>query len=134
SQLDAFRAEYPDALETDRLLGAVGGALIERGRLDDAQLLAGSVAGPNAARVRGRVLLIRGDVERARSELLNAAPALSGADATETIALVTLLGRISPIGGKLVGRALALLTEGERGAAVELLLSESRPLAARERA
>ncbi len=134
SQLDAFRAEYPDALETDKLLGAVGGALIERGRLDDAQLLVGSVRGPNAARVRGRVLLIRGDVERARSELLNAAPALSGADATETIALVTLLGRISPIGGKLVGRALALLTEGERGAAVELLLSESRPLAARERA
>src|SRR5690606_36836673 len=88
----------------------------------------------NAARVRGRVQLMRGDVERARSELLNAAPALSGADATETIALVTLLGRISPIGGKLVGRALALLTEGERGAAVELLLSESRPLAARERA
>ncbi len=134
AQLDAFRSEYPDAIELDALLGTVGGALVDSGRLDDAQALAGSARGPNSARVRGRVLLIRGDVERARSELLNAAPALSGAEATETIALATLLGRVSPIGGKLVGRALALLTEGERGAAVQLVLEESRALAARERA
>ncbi|HEU5210210.1 MAG TPA: hypothetical protein VFU06_12525 [Longimicrobiales bacterium] len=134
AQLDSFRTEFPDAMETDALLGAVGGALVQSGRLDDAQVLVGSARGPNASRVRGRVLLMRGDVERARTELMNAAPALSGADATETIALVTLLGRTSPVGGRLVGQALALLTEGERGAAVELLLSESRALNARERA
>lgn len=134
AQLDSFRVEYPDAIETDALVGAVGGALVDSGRLDEAQLLAAGARGPHAARVRGRVLLIRGDIERARNELMNAAPALSGADATETIALVTLLRRTSPVGGRLVGQALALLTEGERGAAVELLLNESRALAARERA
>src|SRR5690606_34318707 len=96
AQLAAFRTEYPEAPETDRLLGMVGGALLDAGRVDEAEQLVAAARGPHAGMTRGRVLLIRGDVQRGRNELLNAAPALSGAQATEAIALATLLGRLSP--------------------------------------
>lgn len=133
-QLAAFRVEYPEAPETDRLLGMVGGVLLDAGRVDEAEQLVAAARGPHAGMTRGRVLLIRGDVQRGRNELLNAAPALSGAQATEAIALATLLGRLSPAGGTVVARALALLTGGETGAAVELVLAEARTLPAPERA
>ncbi len=134
AQLASFRAEYPDAPESDRLLGLVGGALLDAGRVDEAERLVAGARGPHAGVARGRVLLIRGDVQRGRTELLGAAPALSGAQATETIALATLLGRLSPAGGTVVARALAQLTGGETGAAVDLVLTEARTLPARERA
>lgn len=133
-ELAAFRAEFPDAAELDRMIGALGGLLLEAGRAGEAEQLAAGLRGPQATLVRGRALLMRGEIERARSELLNAAPALSGGTATETIMLATLLGRVSPAGGQLVGRALARLADGEQSDAVEMVLTESRPLGEAERA
>ncbi|MGH7445631.1 MAG: tetratricopeptide repeat protein [Longimicrobiales bacterium] len=127
-QLDAFRAEYPAAPELDGIIGALGGALLDAGRIEEAERLAANARGPQAGMIRGRAMLLRGDVARARTELLNAAPALSGAEATETIALATLLGRLSPRGGGMVASALARLADGERGQAVEMLLHESAAL------
>ncbi len=134
TQLAAFRAEYPEATELDALVGVVGGALLDHGRIEDAERLASSVRGPHASLVRGRALLLRGDVGRARTELLNAAPALSGAAATETITLATLLGRLSSQGGALVSNTLARLADDEQGEAVELLLREAGSLPDREHA
>lgn len=134
AQLDAFRVEFPEAPELDALIGAVGAALLDAGRVAEAERLAAGGRGPRAGLVRGRALLIRGEVARARTELLAVAPALSGAEATETIALGMLLGRLSGAGGKLVATALARLAEGKRPEAVELLLSESSALPSPERA
>jgi tetratricopeptide (TPR) repeat protein len=133
-ELAAFRTEYADAPELDAMVGAVGAALLDRGRVDEAETLTAGLRGPHAGLVRGRALLVRGDVERARTELLNAAPALSGAEATATIALAGLLGRLSPAGGALVAGALARLAEGEQTAAVELLVAETDALRNAERA
>ena len=132
--LGAFRQEYPDAPELDGIVGTVGALLLEAGRIDDAERLAAGLRGPHATLVRGRALLIRGEVERARTELLNAAPALSGGVATETITLVTLLGRVSARGGELVGRALARIANGQRAEAVEMVLAGSSELADGDRA
>lgn len=134
SQFAAFRAEYPDAPELDGITGALGGGLLDAGRIAEAERLAAQMRGPRAGMIRGRALLLRGDIARARTELLNAAPALSGAEATETIALVTLLGRLSSKGGALVASALARLADGERAEAVEMLLNESAGLPDAERA
>jgi tetratricopeptide (TPR) repeat protein len=129
-----FRAEFPEAPETDRVAAAVGGALAARGQAEEAERIVAGVSGPRSGLLRGRLALRQGDIATARREILRAAPALQGPEATEAITLATLLGRLSPAGGELIGRAAALDAAGDVAAAVTLLATESIGLGAAERA
>lgn len=130
----SFRREFDDATETDAVAAALANALLDRGEESAAEDVLVGVHGPRSGLARARVLMRRGEVERARNELLGSAPSLHGAEATETIALASLLGRLSPEGGELVGRAMAVAAEGDREEGVKLLLEGSGPIAGNERA
>jgi TolA-binding protein len=75
----------------------------------------------------------RGDVERARDEILASAPLLQGAEATEALRLATLIMRMSKQGGELIGRAMAVVAD-DPAAAVRTLDQGSKGLADNERA
>ncbi|HUE77190.1 MAG TPA: tetratricopeptide repeat protein [Longimicrobiales bacterium] len=122
--LQAFRQEYHDAPELDRLATAVAGALADAGRSEDAEDLLAGVRGPRSGLLRGRIALERGSVEDARLAFMAAAPGLRGAEATGTLQLVTLLGRVSDDGGRLLGQAMRLNERGEAGAAVDRVVEE----------
>ncbi|HEX9108468.1 MAG TPA: hypothetical protein VF832_14590, partial [Longimicrobiales bacterium] len=98
-----------------------------------AQALSGA-KGPRSSFARGRLDLQRGDLADARNALLAAAAGLQGSDATEAIGLVSLLGRLSPGGGQLLGKAVALAQEGKRKEAIDLLQKESSSLSDPEHA
>jgi tetratricopeptide (TPR) repeat protein len=127
-----FRKEAPDAPETDRAAAALAGAMLDRGDPADAEKLLTGVSGPRASLVRGRIALRQGDLPKALSALMAAAPSLQGDEATETIALITLVGRLSPAGGDVLGRALAKAWAGDRKAAVLLIENGSTTLPADE--
>ncbi|HEX6940119.1 MAG TPA: tetratricopeptide repeat protein [Longimicrobiales bacterium] len=133
-ELEAFRAEYGDAPELDRIAAAIAEALLRRGDVDRAERVLGGAKGPRGSLVRGRIALRRGDIAQARRALLTAAPGLEAAEATEVLSLLTLLGRVSPEGGELLGRSLARAMQGDAAGAVELLVEESDGLAGDERA
>lgn len=122
-ELAAFRQEFPDAPELDRVAAAVAGALLARGEQASAERVVAGVDGPRTSLIRGRMALVGGDVGRARAAFQAAAPALQGAEQTEAIALATLLSRLSPQGGKLLGRAIARTAQGKPQEAVALLSS-----------
>jgi hypothetical protein len=91
------------------------------------------VRGPRTALVRGRSFLRRGDVARASAELLLAAPALHGQDATRAIGLAAALSRISASTGELLGSTLGQMREDPAGA-IRTLLERSASLPVGERA
>lgn len=129
-----YRREFPAAPELDRVASSVANALLDSGDDTAAEAVLAGLPGPQAGLARGRVYIRRGDTDRARAELLASAPALQGAQATEAIALATLLGRLSKAGGELVGHALTKSSAGERREAIKLLLDQSSSLDGLERA
>ncbi|MGH6690459.1 MAG: tetratricopeptide repeat protein, partial [Gammaproteobacteria bacterium] len=133
AEYDSFRREFPGAAETDAVASALGNALLDRGDEAGAESVLAGVTGPRSGVARGRILIRRGEVERARNELLASAPALHGKEATETIELAALLGRLSQPGGELVGKAMARAAAGEREESIDLFIEDSRSLAAAER-
>lgn len=133
AELDAFHREYPQAPEHDATAAAVAGALLEGGDLDGAETVLRAVRGPSSAQLGARLALHRGDVAAARSALVTAAPQLSGREATETIALAGLLGRVSPEAGVLVSRVVVAPDES-RPAAILEAAAESGALPESERA
>lgn len=120
----AFRSEFRDSPDTDRLTATVAGELMAAGRDDEARALLTDVEGPRSSILRGRLLLVRGDVAEARLAFLSAAPGLRGVEATGVLSLVTLIGRVSAEAGSLVGEALALREQDDAGGAVDRLTSE----------
>lgn len=120
--LHAFRQEYLDAPELDRLASAVALALVDAERSDEAEVLLAGVRGPRSGLLRGRIALERGAVEDARVAIMAAVPALRGAEATKALALVTLLGRVSDDAGRQLARAVQREERGEAGAAVDGLV------------
>ncbi len=124
-----FRQEFPDAgAELDRVAATLANAYLARGdAVGAAQALVGA-KGPRSSFAHGRLDLQRGDLADARNALLAAAAGLQGSDATEAIALVSLLGRPSTDGGQLLGKAVALTLEGKRKEAVDLLRTASTSL------
>lgn len=121
--LAAFRAEHSGSPETDRLTAAVAEALLDRARVEEAESLLVEADGPLSGRLRGRLMLLRGDVAAARREFLNAAPALRGVEATAALSMVTLLGHVSAESAVTIGEALAFRDRGEPGAAVDRVRS-----------
>jgi hypothetical protein len=87
--------------------------------------------GAQASLARGRIRIHEGDVDRARGEFMNAAPMLRGAEATSTIALATLLGRLSSDGAALVTASIVGRPESD---ALPELLAGSAELQPEERA
>jgi tetratricopeptide (TPR) repeat protein len=132
--LATFRQEFPDAVELDGVAAAVGNAWLARGQPDSAGQATAGVKGPRSSFVLGRIQLQRGNLGDARNALLAAAAGLRGSDATEAIGLVSLLGRLSPTGGQLLGRAVALTQEGKRKEAVDLLQKAAASLDESDRA
>lgn len=128
-----FRSEYENAPETDATAAALGAELLDRGDLDGAERVLTGVPGARSAQLRGRLYLQRGDIDRARNELLGAAPLLRGREATTTIALATLLTRVSARGGDLVARVVAAHAE-DRPEQVRSAAAAARTLPEEERA
>lgn len=120
--------------ELDASAAALANALLDAGRPEQAEQVLADVDGPHADFVRGRLYMARGEVERARNEILAAAPKLDGAEATEAIGLATLLTRLSAEGGRLVARSAAALAGGDRRGSVMLLYDGASGLADAERA
>ncbi|MGH7507655.1 MAG: tetratricopeptide repeat protein, partial [Longimicrobiales bacterium] len=133
-ELAAFRAEFPTAPETDAVTAAVANALLDADDVPGAERALADASGPRTGFARGRLFLRRGETARARAELLESAPMLHGSEATEAIALATLLGRLSEGGGALVARAMATAAADDPDGAARLLLEESAGLPQGERA
>lgn len=131
--LHEFRQEYLDAPELDRLAAAVATALVAGDRSVEAEALLAGVRGPRSGLLRGRIALTRGSVSDARMAFLAAAPMLRGSEATATLALITLLGRVSDEAGRRIGVALERQIAGEAGAAVDGLLGELGELPPQDR-
>lgn len=129
----SFRSSFPDAPEMDATAAAVGTAVLDAGRMVDAQNVLDGVRGVASAQVRGRLALRNGDLETARHEFISAAPLLRGREATAAIALATLLTRVSARGGELVAQVMAAEDDGRAGA-VRDAAAAARALAAPERA
>jgi tetratricopeptide (TPR) repeat protein len=110
--LAAFKQEFPNAAELDAVAAVLAGAYIDREDVEKAERVLSNIGGPRSNIARGRIALRRGDVADAKNALLAAAPSLQGAEATETIRLVTLLGRVSRQGGELLGKSLSKAAAG----------------------
>ena len=128
----AFRAEFADASELDAIASTIATVLLDKGDLDRAEQIVQRVTGPRSSLARGRIALRRGDVARAKQELIQSAPALQGAEATETIKLAMLLGRVSREGGELLARATASASAGNTAEAFGLLFSGAADLPGNE--
>lgn len=133
AEYEAFRSEYANAPELDATASALGTRLLDDAAIDGAERVLSGVAGPRSAQLRARLYLQAGDIERARNELIGAAPLLRGRDATATIALATLLTRVSPRGGELVARVVTA-QEPERAEHVRTAADAAGTLPAAERA
>ncbi|HEX6132339.1 MAG TPA: hypothetical protein VFZ24_00060 [Longimicrobiales bacterium] len=133
ADFDAFRTEYPQGPELDATAAALAEALLDRGRLPLAGRVLTGVTGARAAQLRGLIHLRNGDIEQARHELLSAAPLLRGPAATSTIALATLLSRVSARGGEIVAAVVAA-PDADRPAQIRDAAESARLLPADERA
>jgi hypothetical protein len=122
--LGEFRASYSEAPELDAAASRVANRLIDNARFADAETVLGGLHGAQSSLARGRIRIHEGDVDRARGEFMNAAPLLRGAEATSTIALATLLGRLSAAGAALV--TASIVGRPESDALPELLAGASR--------
>ena len=119
--LARFRREFPDAPEADELAAAVSVAIQRRGDLAAAAAVLSDVAGPRSALVRAYLSLARGELELASASLAQAVEGLVAAAATETIQLVSLLGRLSEPSARAVADAAVTAHRGEARQAALLL-------------
>jgi hypothetical protein len=133
ASLQALRTEYPQAQEQDETAALLARRFMDAGDEAAARRLLAGVPGPRSALVRARLHMRDGDPDRAREELMSAAPLLRGREATEALALAALLMRVSPAGGELVARAVGA-GGADHGAALITVADAARSLPATERA
>jgi tetratricopeptide (TPR) repeat protein len=119
---DAFAEEYPAAPEIDELAAAVSRRLRVDGDPAGALAVLSRATGPRSSIERGYLLLAEGRIPEGRDVLMGAVEAVSPSEATETIRLVGLLGRLSPTGAALLGRATATAHHGRLEEALALLV------------
>jgi tetratricopeptide (TPR) repeat protein len=130
--LREFQDRYRTAPELDRLAALVAEAFVGEDASAAAAVVAG-VRGPRSTLVRGRIALARGDRDEARAAFLSAAPDLTGAEATQVLALATLVGRVSDGAAPALARALADAAAGEPGAGLDRLRDAAARLGADDR-
>jgi tetratricopeptide (TPR) repeat protein len=133
ADLQQLRSEFPIAPELDEVASRVANAWLDNGNLEEAEAAVAGINGARAGAARGRIYLRRGEVEKARAEIIASAPHLQGAEATEALTLAALMSRMSHAGGELVGRALGIAGDNPESA-VRLMLTASKELAPTERA
>jgi hypothetical protein len=133
ADFNAFRAEYAQAPELDATATALATLHLAQDDPAAAERVLTGINGPRAAQLRGRIFLRSGNIDRAREELLLAAPQLQGREATETIGLAALLMRVSAKGGELVARVIAAAPD-ERPQLIRDSAERARELPAAERA
>lgn len=131
---DEYREEFPAAPELDALVAEVGSALIDRGERTQVERILTGITGPRTSLLRGRIALLDGELRAARSAFLSAAQKLGGAEATEAIALATLLGRLSTEGGQVIANGLAAADRDGEAASVAAIIDGSAGLEREERA
>jgi tetratricopeptide (TPR) repeat protein len=130
--LREFQDRYRTAPELDRLAAGVAEAFLAEDASAAAAMVAG-VRGPRSALVRGRIALSRGDRDEARAAFLSAAPDLTGAEATQVLALATLLGRVSDRAAPVLARVLADAGAGDPGGGLDRLRDATARLGAADR-
>ncbi|MDP2958614.1 MAG: hypothetical protein Q8N53_19470 [Longimicrobiales bacterium] len=133
SWLEAFRGEFPDAPELDELAAQIAGTLLARGDPAAAEAVLEGMAGPRSSLQRGYLLLGRGSAAEARQAFLLALTGLEPSEATSVIQFVSLLGRLSPASGGVLGDAEALAHLGRGGEAAGLVASGLEGLPEEER-
>jgi hypothetical protein len=101
--------------------------------LEASQTALDRVTGPRSNLARGRIALRRGDVSAARAALIASAPSLQGTEATQTLKLATLLGKVSREGGEVLGEALASAGSGHAKQAVTTAENRAQTLPELER-
>ena len=119
--LARFRREFPGAPESDELAAAVSAAIQRQGDLPAAAAVVADVPGPRSALARAYVSLARGELELASASLAQAVEGMVAAAATETIQLVSLLGRLSDPSALAVAAASVTAHRGEAREAALLL-------------
>jgi Tfp pilus assembly protein PilF len=117
-ELATFRTTYAEAPELDATAALLATEYLDRNDLEAAQRTLERVIGPRSNLARGRIALRRGDIAGARAAFLNSAPKLHGAEATQTLKLATLVGKVSREGGELLGEVLAAAGAGQAKHAV----------------
>lgn len=133
NELNAFRTEYTAAPELDALAAALANSYLDRDDPDHADRVLAGASGPRSNVARGRIALRKGDINSAKTALMNAAPYLQGAEAMQTIRLVTMLGKVSKPGGELLGKAMARAGAGAPKEAFTMLEKGSAVLPVLER-
>jgi tetratricopeptide (TPR) repeat protein len=120
-RLSGFRAEFPDAPETDELTAVVASGLATRGDEAAALELVQAAPGPQSELERAWLLLDGGDLEGGRAALEGALPGLAPTAATEVIQLMALLDRVSPAAAGVLASAAGRARHGDAVGARELL-------------
>lgn len=130
----AFTREFPGAPESDDLAATVSLALQVRGDDAGALTVLEGVQGPRSALERGYLLLAAGRVGEGREALSGTLEGLSPTEATGTIRLVGLLGRLSADGAATLARASSEAHRGRTDEAIALLSSDRSAATPAERA
>jgi tetratricopeptide (TPR) repeat protein len=130
----AFRADFPDAPETDEVAAAISAALQARGDLGGAGSVLDGVDGPRSALERAYLLLGAGDIAGARAPLVQASAGLPPVEATSVIQFIGLLGRLSDAGTKELVTASVAAHRGKGGEAATHLAEATAGLPAGDRA
>ena len=120
---DAFLEEFPGALELDETAAAVARGLQREGDPEGAMAVLERSEGPLSAAERAYLLLDMGRLQEAREILSVAVDGMAPSEATGTIRLLTLLGRLSPGSAELLAGAAAAARRGDVAGAVARLES-----------
>lgn len=120
--LATFRAEYPDAPQTDELTATLAARLLAEGDREGAIRVLEDTDGPKSSLERAYLHLDGGEVERGREALLRAIPGLPPARATGLVELVGLLGSVGSDAARRAGRAAALAHRGRPAEGLELIV------------
>lgn len=134
SLLDTFAEDYPNAAEADHLAAGVARALRARGDADAALSVLERARGPESAVERAYLLLGEGRVEEGRTALFEAVEGLPPSQATESIRLLGLLGRLPSRAASTLGRAAGEARIGRIDEAIELLEQGGDALNGKEQA
>jgi len=115
----AFRDEFPEAPELDRLAARSAAQLHERGERDAARRILEGVDGPHSSLERAYLMLDAGEYDEAGAAFFLALPALPPAEATPVIQLMTLVDRLGPAGRKLAAESAILARRGRTPEALD---------------
>jgi hypothetical protein len=111
-RLSAFGDEFPEAPEIDPLAVTLASRFQSIGESGEAEAILAGMTGPRSSLERGYLQLGQGEIESGIASLSEAMSGLPGAEVTEIIALLDLLGRLQEPVISEVARAASLARQG----------------------